>query len=128
MNGLRTLIVDDDADFAETIAELVALNDCETEVAACGEEAVRRFRANDFDLCFLDVKLPEMDGFAVSAALRNLRPDVPIVMVSGCSMPELTRAGHDRDCFKLLRKPLDLRDLNATIDQVREAKSASGGE
>ena len=58
----RIFIVDDDQDHAESLADILELRGYEVEVAFTGEDAIERFREADFDLVFMDVKLPGKNG------------------------------------------------------------------
>ena len=84
IQGRRVLIVDDEADVAELIADQLAELDAETTIARTGAEALAALRSAHFDAVTLDILMPEMDGFEV---LRQIRADpdlraTPIVFVS----------------------------------------------
>jgi CheY-like chemotaxis protein len=62
MDALRVFIVDDDQDFAESLALLIEGRGYQVEVAFSGEEAIAKFREQDFDITFMDVRLPGKNG------------------------------------------------------------------
>jgi two-component system response regulator HydG len=70
----RVLIVDDDKDHAESIADLLQLRGFEVEVAYSGEQALQLFRKAPFDVSIMDVKLPGMNGVDAFFEFRKVRP------------------------------------------------------
>jgi CheY-like chemotaxis protein/two-component sensor histidine kinase len=84
MRGRSVLVVDDEPEIAELIADQLAPLEVRTTIAASGEEALERLRSERYDAITLDILMPGMDGFAV---LRTIRADpelreIPIVFVS----------------------------------------------
>mgnify|MGYP001819171019 CR=1 FL=1 len=59
---IKILLVDDEKDFVETLAERLQLRDCDVTSALNGVDAVKLVKEKDFDIIFLDVKMPGMDG------------------------------------------------------------------
>ena len=62
MNKLNILVVDDDQDFSESLTMVLESRGYAVEVAHTGEEAIRKFQDTNFDIAFMDVKLPGKDG------------------------------------------------------------------
>jgi signal transduction histidine kinase/CheY-like chemotaxis protein len=120
IQGRRVLIVDDELDIAELIADQLAPLDIDTAIAAGGEDAIKRLREERFDAVTLDILMPDMDGFEV---LRRIRSDpelrsIPIVFVSVfSSRGEL--AGE-----WVVDKPIDADELrNVLAAAVRAGRS-----
>jgi CheY-like chemotaxis protein len=85
----RVLVVDDNRDAAETLAQLVELFGHEAEVAFDGPSAIAKARANPPDVVLCDIGLPGMDGYAVARELRAMRHDgIRLVAVSGYAQAE----------------------------------------
>ena len=104
----RVLVVDDNHDAAESLAQLIQLLGHETDIAYEGATAVEKARANRPDLVLCDIGLPGMDGFAVARELRSSGPEgIRLVAVSGYAQPDdvarATEAGFDAH----LAKPAD---------------------
>jgi CheY-like chemotaxis protein len=86
---LRVLVVDDNRDAAESLAELVEMFGHEAEVAFDGPSAIAKARANPPHVVLCDIGLPGMDGYAVARELRAMRPHgVQLVAVSGYALAE----------------------------------------
>jgi len=111
------LLVDDMPDVVEGLANLLELLGLQVIVAHDGHDAVERLRANPdgIDAAIVDLSMPNMDGIASTAALRQIRPDLPIALTSGCD--ELPFAG-DRLFQALLSKPYTTADLMLVLSQL----------
>ena len=115
MDSLRIFIVDDDVDFAEALAEIIKAEGYDVECAHTGAEAVARFRENDFDIAFMDVKLPDMNGVESLFEIRRLKPDAKVMMMTGFSVEELLQQAVEGGAFGVLHKPFEPTELLAAI-------------
>ena len=77
------LIADDDDDLRQALAQLLELEGFTIAGAPDGLAALELAHQVAYDLILLDVKMPGLDGLEVLAALRDLRPQMPIIMMSG---------------------------------------------
>ena len=80
---MRIFVVDDDRDLAESLAEVLELSGHEVEIAFSGEEAVEVFREKDFDVSFMDVVMPGMNGVESFLEIRKIKPDAKVFMLTG---------------------------------------------
>lgn len=116
---IRTLIVDDERSSRRAIElQLEAIEEVEVVgQAADGAEAVRLVRSTHPDLVFLDIHMPDMDGFQVLEALGS--EDIPrIVFVT--AHDEFAVRGFEVNAVDYLLKPVDDRKLRRAIDRVRQ--------
>jgi GAF domain-containing protein/CheY-like chemotaxis protein len=113
--GARILIVDDEAAVRDALADMLRLTSYEVVVASQGFEALEYFRAAPFDLVLTDLAMPGMSGWQVAQAVKALRPDVPVVLVTGWGVelpPEQLRAnGVDR----VMTKPFRIGEVHAVV-------------
>jgi CheY-like chemotaxis protein len=116
---LSLLVVDDDRDLAETIEDILVGWGHRVTVAHDGEEAVRLFRENPYDLCFMDVRLPGASGVESLLAIRRFRPDAKIVMMTAYAVEDLLARAKDGGAVAVLNKPLGTEDMRLAIDGVR---------
>ncbi len=112
----RVLVVDDNADAAESLAELVGLFGHQVEVAFDGPSAIEKARQHRPDIVLCDIGLPGMSGYEVAKALRAEQDgNVRLVAVSGYAQPEdvskATEAGFDAH----LAKPADPEKVAAML-------------
>lgn len=115
----KVLIVEDDQDFAESLVIALGLRQCEVDVAHTGEEAVSRFRETLYDIAFMDIKLPGMNGVESLAQIIGMQPDARVVMMTGFSEPALLNEARAAGAQDVLRKPFRMRELFSFIDAVQ---------
>lgn len=108
MNSLKIFIVEDDMDFAEGLAEILELEGHEVETANSGEEAIARFQEKDFDLTFMDVKLPGKNGVESFLEIRALKPEARVMMMTGYSLQHLLDEAMNGGALGVLKKPFDI--------------------
>ena len=115
----HVLIVDDDKDHAESIADLLQLRGYEVEVAYSGEEALELFRAHEPGVTVMDVKLPGMNGVETFFQFRKLRPEAQVIMMTGLSVDQLIARAVEGGAAGVLHKPFAMTDLLISLSQVR---------
>jgi len=120
MNPIRVFIVDDDKDLAESLSIALEGTGCEVETAHSGEDAVKIFREKDFDIAFMDVKLPGMNGVESFLEIKKMRPGVKVVMMTGYSVEQLLEQALEHGAWGILHKPIDMKKLLETLKDVGE--------
>lgn len=118
---LKVLVVDDDRDGADGLADLVSAFGHETRIAYSGKEAVTTFAEDAFDITFMDVRMPEMNGVEAFLEIRKLNPDAQVVLVTGFSVEELLQQAIDNGVRGILRKPVDMREIVQTLESLNGA-------
>ena len=119
MKSMKILIVDDDRDHADGLADFIEMHDCILTVAYTGEEAVRKFAPGRFDLVFLDFKLPGMNGVEVLRAIRGIDPEVKAIMMTGFMVRDLNQQIGETDILEVMQKPISLEVLLELVDTCR---------
>jgi two-component system, NtrC family, response regulator HydG len=115
----HVLVVDDDRDHAESVAEILEMRGHRVELAYTGEEAIVRFCEADFDMVLMDVKLPGMNGVQTFFEFRRLRADARVLMMTGYSVEQLVAQAVDNGALGILRKPFNAADLLIAVDNVK---------
>jgi CheY-like chemotaxis protein/nitrogen-specific signal transduction histidine kinase len=105
--GRRILVVEDNADSAETLAEILWMLGNEVDVALDGPSAIEKARAMKPDVVMCDIGLPRMNGYEVARALRAMNPGALLVAVSGYTLPDDVRRAIEAGFDGHLRKPVD---------------------
>lgn len=116
------LLVDDEEEFVNTLAERLEIRGFQPEVATSGQQAVELMEKRNFDVMVLDVKMPGMDGLKVMERAKDLRPDLPVILLTGHGSTDDGVQGMHQGAFDFLMKPLDIDDL---ISKIREALAES---
>ena len=115
----RVLIIDDDRDHAESIVDILSMRGHQVEAAFSGEAGVKVFREEDFDLVFMDVKLPGMNGVETFFEFKKIRPDAKVMMMTGYSVEQLLSQAIENGAMGVLRKPFAIADLLHVLDEVK---------
>lgn len=120
MKNLRILVVDDDRDFAEGVADVLQLHGHETAVAHSGEEALETFTETEFDVTFMDVKLPGWNGVESFREFRRRFPGAKVVMMTAYSLDNLMDVTTEKGVIGSFHKPLAFDEVEALLDRVRQ--------
>lgn len=111
----RVLVVDGHADSRLLLVDLLTLNGYEVSAVASGREALTSLERLAPDTVLLDLQMPDMDGFATLAGLRETDATLPVIAVSAHVLPDDERRVQAAGFDAALSKPLD---LVATVDTV----------
>ena len=115
---IRIMIVDDDRDLAESLADLLKVFGYQVDIATNGKDALQRAQADDFDITFMDVRMPVMNGVDSCLAIKQIKPHARIVMMTGFKEPILakaTAAGAEGP----LQKPFSPEEMLNVVATVR---------
>lgn len=109
------LIIDDEKAIRKTLSEILSYEGYKIEEAGDGEEGLRRFRDKTFDVVLCDIKMPKIDGIEFLDKVRELNPDVPVIMISGHGTIETAVEAVKKGAYDYIAKPPDLNRLLITI-------------
>jgi two-component system OmpR family response regulator len=103
----KILICEDDANLGAVLKNYLELNDYEIVLERDGRLGLAAFQREKFDLCLLDVMMPNMDGFALAESIRDINPDVPLFFLSAKTMKEDIIQGYKLGADDYISKPFD---------------------
>ncbi|MDJ0678702.1 MAG: response regulator transcription factor [Xenococcaceae cyanobacterium MO_167.B52] len=112
---MRILLVEDDFNLAETLAEAITDQRYVVDVASDGESALDHIKALDYDLLLLDVMLPDFNGIDLCHKLRSQGHQMPILMITALDTVSDKIMGLDAGADDYIIKPVDLGELFARI-------------
>ncbi len=115
-DALRVLVVDDEPWVLEVVTGYLTGDGHTVETAADGREGLEKFRAGEFDLVMTDMSMPVMSGPQLAAAVKEISPDKPVILLTGFGEMAERLEGKSISVDYTLSKP-------ATIDGLREAIS-----
>jgi CheY-like chemotaxis protein len=113
------IVVDDNRDAADSLAQLVEMFGHSADVAYDGATAIDKVRANRPDIVLCDLGLPGMSGYEVARALRAQRIDVLLIAVSGYAQFEDIAKAHAAGFDDHIAKPPDPDTLRALLSKER---------
>ena len=121
----RILVVDDD-DMIRTLFQQTLEEEGHTVVTAgTGEEGIESVKRWDFDLVFLDLKMPEMDGAELFKQIKSTRPELPVTIVTGYPGSEMMERAIREGPLGIINKPFDASDIVAVVNNFLHATQAS---
>lgn len=116
----RVLVVDDNADAADSLAMLLQVRGDEVRVAYDGEEALFAEQQFKPDVLLLDIGMPKLSGYDVARRVRDARgPGVLLVAITGWGQEEDRQRARDAGFDHHFTKPVDYAALLAVIDQAK---------
>jgi DNA-binding response OmpR family regulator len=127
----KILLVEDDPNLGMLLQDYLQLKG-KFDIVLCvdGEEGLRAFNKQTFDLCILDVMMPKKDGFALGKEIRKLNENVPIIFATAKAMMEDKASAYDLGGDDYITKPFRIEELllriNALLKRVstKETKVA----
>ena len=118
MKKLKLLLVDDEKEFVETLADRLRMRDLEASIARDGEEALSAVKKEEPDVIVLDVKMPGIDGIEVLRRVKDAYPDVEVIILTGHGSEKDEEAARSLGAFDYVKKPADLDKL---VPQIKDA-------
>lgn len=117
------LIVDDEEGIRETLSGIFEDEGCSVVTANSGEEALDLLKEQNPDLILLDIWLPGIDGIQTLEEIKALRPDLPVIMISGHGNIELAVKATRLGAYDFLEKPLSLERVLLVSKRALEKRT-----
>jgi two-component system NtrC family response regulator len=119
---LRVLLVDDEEELIEYMSKRLLREGFMVRCAGSGADAVAVADAQDFDVAVVDIKMPGMDGVETQRLLRERRPYLKCIVLTGHGSIETALESGRQDAFRYFQKPVDHAELVNAIRQAGEMK------
>ncbi len=111
----RVLLVDDERELAQTLSERLQLRDMGSAVAYDGESALKLVKEDDPEVMIIDLKLPGISGLEVLRKVKQIRPGIEIIILTGQGSPADEEQCRRLGAFGYLQKPVDIEKLSELI-------------
>jgi signal transduction histidine kinase len=118
---LHVLVVDDEPGIREVISAFLRSDGHDVITAADGREGLKEFQTGSFDVVVTDRAMPQMNGDQMAGLIKQTRPDVPVVLLTGFGTLIETTKTQPSAIDVVLSKPVTLKTLLSTIDSLRHA-------
>lgn len=119
----RVLVVDDEAEVRSVLARFLDLLGYCVEEACSGRQALEMLRRTRYDVMVLDIRMPGMDGVEVMQHAHQMRPDLPIIFLTGHATLESAIAAVKSRAADYLLKPISIHDLATAIAGALEQRT-----
>ena len=120
---IRVLLVDDEEDFVETLAQRLEVRDFEVATALSGAEALERLEEREIDVVILDLQMPGVDGIQVLRQIKERKPLIEVIMLTGHATVQTAIDGMKLGAFDFLIKPTETEELLEKIARAFGRKS-----
>ena len=124
----RILIVDDEKDFLDIIAERIGARGMDVATATSAEAALNMVEEESFDVVIMDFMMPALDGFKALKLMKAKRPDIQIILLTGNVPDEKRMEAIALGALDVIEKPPDLKDLIQKIKEAKKAQRTIGGK
>ncbi len=118
----RILVVDDETEFTEALAERLTLREYNVSTSSSGEEALEKIKDSNFDVVILDVSMPGMDGVQALGEIKKIKPLTEVIMLTGRATVESAIDGMKMGALDYLMKPCETEVLVEKIDMAYKRK------
>jgi DNA-binding response OmpR family regulator len=118
MGRLRVLLVDDEQEFVETLADRLKMRDLEASTAHDGHEALSAVAKEEPDVIILDLKMPGIHGIEVLKRVKEAYPNVEVIILTGHGSEKDEETARGLGAFDYVRKPAD---LDALVSRIKNA-------
>jgi len=116
----KVLIVDDEKDFLDIMAERMGARGMAVSTATSAENALKMVLKEDYDAVIMDLMMPEMDGFKALKLFKETRPDIPIILLTANVPEEKCIEAIKLGAMDVIEKPAD---LNLLTQKIKDAKA-----
>ncbi len=117
---LRVLLVDDEKDFVQTLSERLKMRQFTSEIAYNGQEALDFTDQEETEVMILDLKMPGIDGFEVLKKIKQTKPEIEVIILTGHGTEEDRKTCIKLGAFAYLQKPADIDLITATMKKAYE--------
>ncbi len=114
----RILIVDDEHLIRHSLSAGLRQDDTTVEAVSCGKDALSEFERNFYNLCFLDIHLPDMNGLDIMKTVKKASPATKIVILTGSEVDAEMMKSIQENAHLLVAKPFDLDQIKTCTDHL----------
>ncbi|TAN39521.1 MAG: response regulator [Nitrospirae bacterium] len=119
----KVLVVDDDRRMVRTICDILKVKGYEAAEAFSGEEAVEQVKSGHPDCVLMDIKMPGINGVEALKMIKDISPDLPIVLMSAYTTEEQVEEAKKSGAETVMTKPIDLQMVFSFLSLLRKEPS-----
>jgi len=125
VQNVRVLVVDDEPTVLESFCMILKIKDFEVEAFPGGPEALKTFKRGRYDVAFIDLKLPRMDGLEVLKKIKQVDPEVEVIIVTAYPNDASQVNAINLGALEYLKKPFLMEEIYELVDRaVRRRRRA----
>jgi DNA-binding response OmpR family regulator len=125
---IQILVVDDERNIRNNLGMVLEVEGYKVDTASNGEEALQRVKDGRYDIAFIDIQMPKMDGLELLRSLRGLRPKMPVVMLTAYGTVGRAVEAMKLGAVDFMEKPFDPKAIKLLCEEIlTRQKIGSGG-
>jgi two-component system, OmpR family, response regulator len=125
MSTTRILLAEDDSNLGSLLKNYLNAKGFETSLYANGAIALEKFPGRHFNVCILDIMMPEMDGLTLAREIRNIEPEIPILFLTAKNQKEDILEGFRTGADDYITKPFSMEELLYRIQAILKRTTGS---
>ncbi|OFY59979.1 MAG: two-component system response regulator [Bacteroidetes bacterium RBG_19FT_COMBO_42_10] len=118
MKSVRILLAEDDSNLGSLLRNYLTAKNMETTLFVNGIRALESFSVKHYDLCILDIMMPEMDGLTLAKEIRKINPEIPLIFLTAKSQKEDILDGFKTGADDYITKPFLMEELLYRIQAI----------
>jgi two-component system, NtrC family, response regulator HydG len=122
---IKVLVVDDEQIVRDFFKRLLGFLGVEVSDVDNGNAAIDLVRQTKFDLCFIDVRMPGLNGLDTYREIHKLNPDAMAVMITGYAVEEILEQAQKEGAYGHIHKPFDISEIKNVITKASEEKAGA---
>ncbi|HCJ66365.1 MAG TPA: hypothetical protein DHV62_03330 [Elusimicrobia bacterium] len=122
---LLLLIIDDDELIQAVLSRLIQKYGYKYEIAENGLNGIEKVKQETYDLVFLDTVMPKMDGVETLKIIKQIKPELPVVIMSSSAKQTLEEEAKKLNPYRFFLKPFEIKELAEVIEEIAKAKSST---
>ena len=124
MNKIKILLAEDDSNLGLLLSNYLTAKNYETRLCVNGIKALEEFSGQPYNICILDIMMPEMDGLTLAREIRLLNPEIPIIFLTAKNQEEDIIDGFRLGADDYITKPFSMEELIYRIEAVLRRASS----
>ncbi len=122
MEGINILLVDDEIEFVETLSKRLVKRGFNALFVTTARDAIDKIKTGQFDVAIIDVRMPEMDGITLLGEIKQIKPLIEVLLLTGYASVQSGIEGMKKGAFDYIMKPADIDELVKKIRDAYERK------
>ncbi len=119
MGQKNILIADDEQEFCSMAANFFEERGYKASCVNKGEDAIKKVKEEKFDIVLLDLRMPYFSGgFGIFREIKQVDPNIPIILITGCTPAEIQKPLEDINADDVLYKPFKMDKLLKSIEKI----------
>lgn len=119
MTDRKILVVDDNKDFADVFCDILKSNNYKAESCYSGGQSIEMLKRVSYDIMFLDIRMPEMNGVEALKEIKKIRPQTVVIMMTGYAVDELVHKALEEQASDIIYKPFEIEKVLSLIENTK---------